>query len=49
MVSFDAATTGLTSTPFEFRHLTSQDLKLGVRFNLDSFYETPHSVLSRRR
>ena len=42
MVSFDAATSGLTSTPFEFRHLTSQDLKLGVRFNLDSFYETPH-------
>jgi len=38
MVSFD----GLTSTPFEFNHLTSQDLKLGLRFNLDSFYETPH-------
>ena len=46
------ATTG-TVTPFDgspcgnctgqdFRHLTSQDLKLGVRFNLDSFYETPH-------
>ena len=24
-------------TPFEFQHLTSHDLKLGLRFNLDGF------------
>jgi opacity protein-like surface antigen len=28
---------GATVTPFEFRHLTSHDLKLGLRFNLDGF------------
>jgi opacity protein-like surface antigen len=31
-------------TPMEFNHLTSQDLKLGLRFNLDSFYEAPSPV-----
>jgi opacity protein-like surface antigen len=33
MVGFD----GTTDTPFEFRHLTSQDFKLGVRVNFDAF------------
>ena len=31
-------------TPMEFNRLTSQDLKLGLRFNLDSFYEAPSPV-----
>ena len=31
-----------SSPPFEFQHLTSQDIKLGLRFNLDTFYEAPH-------
>ena len=38
MVSYDGL---LTSTPFEFNHLTSQDLKLGLRFNLEPFIALP--------
>jgi opacity protein-like surface antigen len=41
MVSFDGL---FTSTPFEFNHLTSQDLKLGLRFDLNSVYEVPHPI-----
>jgi opacity protein-like surface antigen len=29
---------------YQFNHLTSQDLKLGLRFNLDGFYEAPRPV-----
>lgn len=29
-------------TAYGFNHLTSQDLKLGLRFNLDALYEAPH-------
>jgi opacity protein-like surface antigen len=31
-------------TPLEFHHLTSNDFKLGVRFNLDAFYEAPRPI-----
>jgi len=40
-VNFDGSQ---TFPPFEFHHLTSQDLKLGLRFNLDSLYEAPTPV-----
>lgn len=33
-----------TDTPFEFRHLTSNDVRLGLRFNLDSLYDSPQPV-----
>jgi opacity protein-like surface antigen len=33
-----------TFGPFRFQHLTSHDLKLGVRFNLDSFAESWQST-----
>jgi len=36
MIGFD----GTTDTPFEFRHLTSNDVKLGLRFNLDALYDS---------
>ena len=29
---------------YEFRHLTSNDFKIGVRFNLDAFVEQPRPV-----
>ena len=32
---------GVTDTPFVFHHLTSQDVKLGLRFNFDSAFEAP--------
>jgi opacity protein-like surface antigen len=32
---------GVQDTPFEFHHLTSQDIKIGFRFNFDSGFETP--------
>jgi opacity protein-like surface antigen len=35
---------GATDTPYEFRHLTSHDVKLGMRFNFDSEFETPVPV-----
>lgn len=35
---------GHTDTPFEFRHLTSQDIKLGLRFNFDGAFESPPPV-----
>jgi opacity protein-like surface antigen len=51
-INLGNATTGTVTTfagtcgctPLEFNHLTSQDLKLGLRFNLDSFYEAPRPV-----
>lgn len=35
---------GSTDTPYQFQHLTSQDIKLGVRFNFDSGFETPAPI-----
>ncbi len=37
-------TGGCACTPLEFNHLTSQDVRLGLRFNLDGFYEAPRPV-----
>jgi opacity protein-like surface antigen len=33
--------TGVADTPFEFRHLTSHDLKLGLRYNFGGFEPLP--------
>jgi len=35
---------GTTDTPLEFRHLTSQDVRLGLRFNFDGLFEAPPPV-----
>ena len=34
----------ISYTPYTFNHLTSHDIKLGLRFNLDSGYEQPTPV-----
>jgi opacity protein-like surface antigen len=35
---------GVADTPFEFRHLTSQDVRLGLRFNFAPGFEAPAPV-----
>jgi opacity protein-like surface antigen len=40
LVAFDGTTCGCHA--MEFHNLTSHDIKLGLRFNLDGFYEHPH-------
>jgi opacity protein-like surface antigen len=41
--------TGVADTPFEFRHLTSQDIRLGMRFNFGAYdYPPPPPPLRSR-
>ena len=44
LTAFDGGTCSCAPNPTEFHHLTSNDFRLGVRFNLDAFVEPPQPV-----
>jgi opacity protein-like surface antigen len=44
LIGYDGTLCSCSPNPMQFKHLTSNDFRLGVRFNLDAFYEAPRPV-----